>query len=259
VAVSSVLQRERTALKVMLQLLVDQRDVLKLGDLVPAGDLFDVIAEGDEAFSEAMRIHFENARRLYARILLPMLQQEHGLMADGLRALPWDDPRAQRFRADDRLLKTLLLAALVPEVEAFKTLTPARLAALNHGTIRTPIPRGEAREVARRVREWAAQVGEIKIAGEDANPTIAIRITGVDTESILEQARAEDNHGNRKRLLTDAILDFVERWQAEEQEPSAERLATAVRQQFHVSIHPRSLQRALDRRKKKRHAPETSR
>ena len=55
VAVSSVLQRERTALKVMLQLLVDQRDTLQLGDLVPVGDLFDVIAHGDEAFSEDMR------------------------------------------------------------------------------------------------------------------------------------------------------------------------------------------------------------
>ena len=32
IAVSSVLQRERTALKVMMQLLVDQRDDLELGD-----------------------------------------------------------------------------------------------------------------------------------------------------------------------------------------------------------------------------------
>jgi hypothetical protein len=41
-----MLQRERTALKVMLQLLVSQRQTLKLGDLVPVGDLFDAIAEG---------------------------------------------------------------------------------------------------------------------------------------------------------------------------------------------------------------------
>jgi len=42
VAVSSALQRERTALKVMLQLLVDQRDTLELGQIVPVGDLWDV-------------------------------------------------------------------------------------------------------------------------------------------------------------------------------------------------------------------------
>src|SRR4051812_6784942 len=47
IAVSSVLQRERTALKVMRQLLVDQRDTLTVGDLVPVGDLFDVVAHGD--------------------------------------------------------------------------------------------------------------------------------------------------------------------------------------------------------------------
>lgn len=50
IAVSSVLQRERTALKVMMQLLVDHRETLRVGDVVPVGDLFDVVAHGDEAF-----------------------------------------------------------------------------------------------------------------------------------------------------------------------------------------------------------------
>lgn len=214
VAVSSVLQRERTALKVMLQLLVDQRDTLQLGDLVPVGDLFDVIAEGDEAFSEAMRVHFENARRLYTRKLSPMLLAEHHLSSDEAKSLPRSDARAARFRADDRIVKTLLLAALVPEVEAFKALTPLRLAALNYGTIRTPIPSGEGREVLRRVRQWAGHIGEIKISGDESNPTIAIQITGVDTEGILEQARGEDNHGNRKRLIKEHLFSAlgIETW-----------------------------------------------
>lgn len=55
----------------------------------------------------------------------------------------------------------------------------------------------------------------------------------------------------RAHKCTDAILDFAERWQTEEPARSAEHLAAAVKQQFHVTIHPRSLQRALDRRKKK--------
>ncbi|MFZ4700665.1 MAG: DUF6079 family protein [Candidatus Methylumidiphilus sp.] len=50
IAVSSVLQRERTALKLMLQLLVDRRDELELGQIIPVGDLYDVIAAGDEPF-----------------------------------------------------------------------------------------------------------------------------------------------------------------------------------------------------------------
>ena len=205
VAVSSVLQRERTALKVMLQLLVDQRDTLKVGDVVPVGDLFDAIAQGDEAFSEGMRIHFDNAKQLYHRKLLPMLERTHNLTREELRALPQDDARAIAFRADDRLIKTLLLAALVPEVEALKALTPARLAALNHGSIRTPIAGREGQEVLRRLRGWAAQVGEIKLS-DDANPTVSLQLTGVDTESIIEQARNIDNAGNRQRKVREILF-----------------------------------------------------
>ena len=82
IAVSSVLQRERTALKVMLQLLVDQRETLKVGDIVPVGDLFDVVAHGDEAFSQEMAIHFDNAKRLYHQKLLPVLEKQHGRRED---------------------------------------------------------------------------------------------------------------------------------------------------------------------------------
>ena len=63
IAVSGMLQRERTAIKIMTQLLVEQRETLRVGDLVPVGDLFDVIADGEEAFSQEMAIHFGNAKR----------------------------------------------------------------------------------------------------------------------------------------------------------------------------------------------------
>ena len=41
-----MLQRERTALKVMMQLLVEQQETLKVGDIVPVGDLYDAVAQG---------------------------------------------------------------------------------------------------------------------------------------------------------------------------------------------------------------------
>jgi hypothetical protein len=210
VAVSSVLQRERTAIKVMLQLLVSQRDTLKLGDVVPAGDLFDVIAEGDEAFSEGMRRHFDNAKRLYYQKLVPQLEAEHGIRLDEVRGLAWDDPKAVAFRIDDRLLKTLLLAALVPEVEPLKGLTARRLAALNHGSIRSPIPGQEGQMVLAKVRRWAAAVGEIKIGEEGANPTITLQLSGVDTESIIDKARIADNPGERRRRIREMLFKELE-------------------------------------------------
>jgi len=205
IAVSSVLQRERTALKVMMQLLVDHRDTLAVGDVVPVGDLFDVVAHGDEAFSQDMAIHFDNAKRLYHQKLLPVLEKKHGRREE-IEELSHDDPRRAAFRNDDRLVKTLLLSALVPEVESLRGLNAEKLAALNHGTIRTPIPGREAQEVLSRCRNWAASVGEIRI-GEEVNPTIAVQLSGVDTESIIEQACREDNQGNRIRRVRQMLFE----------------------------------------------------
>jgi len=197
VDVSSVLQRERTALKIMVQLLVEQKDSLKLGDIVPVGDLFDAVAEGDEAFSDVMRVHFENAKKLYHQKLQPILERDHNLTFEQAAQLPHDDPEATALRNDDRVAKTLLLSALAPNVESLRALTASRLAALNHGTIKSPIPGREASIVLGKCRRWAAEIGQIKIGDEQMNPTISVQLTGVDTESIIEQARTVDNQGNR--------------------------------------------------------------
>lgn len=206
IAVSSVLQRERTALKVMMQLLVDHRDTLELGEIIPVGDLFDVVAHGDEAFSPEMAIHFDNAKRLYHQKLLPVLEKQHGVRREDAETLPYGDPKRTAFRNEDRLVKTLLLSALVPEVESLRGLNAEKLAALNHGTIKSPIPGKEAAEVLRRCRSWAASVGEIRI-GEEINPTISVQLSGVDTESIIEQARREDNQGNRIRRVRQMLFE----------------------------------------------------
>jgi hypothetical protein len=205
VAVSSVLQRERTALKLMQQLLVERRNDLELGQLIPVGDLFDVIAEGDEPFSDAMRLHFDNAKRLYYQKLLPMLERRHGVTWQDLQAGTAEPQPASLLRNDARLLKTLLLAALVPEVESLRALTPQRLAALNHGTIKAPIPGREAQMVLIRCREWASEVGEIKVS-DDANPVLSIQVTGIDVAPILENAASHDNLGNRRRKIREMLF-----------------------------------------------------
>ena len=171
------------------------------------GDLFDAVAEGSDAFSEAMRRHFEQAKRLYETKLQPLIELQHGArfvdVADGTVK----PAKVQAMRGDDRLVKTLLLAALVPDVEALRSLTSARLAALNHGTIRTPIPGAEKQQVLAQVRTWAAQVGEVRISDSTDNPTLSIQLAGVDVESILERARHEDNTGNRRRKVRELLFE----------------------------------------------------
>jgi transposase len=63
-------------------------------------------------------------------------------------------------------------------------------------------------------------------------------------------------HGAHK--CTDEVLDFVEQWKATRPEETSLRAAEAVERQFGTRIHPRTIDRALARRKKKRwHEPET--
>src|SRR5439155_1331686 len=50
VAASSALQRQRTALKVMAQVLVDRRSDLTVDEVVPVGDLYDALDATDEPF-----------------------------------------------------------------------------------------------------------------------------------------------------------------------------------------------------------------
>lgn len=207
IAASGMLQRERTALKVMMQLLVEQQETLKVGDIVPVGDLYDAVAHGDEAFSQDMKVHFDNARKLYHEKLLPMLEAQHGARREELLARPSGDPARTNFVNDDRLVKTLLLAALVQGVNSLRSLNASRLAALNHGTIRSPIPGKEAGTVLQKCKQWAAEVGEIKIGDEPTNPTISIQLSGVDTEAILAAATHEDNPGNQMRMVRQVLFE----------------------------------------------------
>lgn len=58
----------------------------------------------------------------------------------------------------------------------------------------------------------------------------------------------------RAHKCTDEVLDFAERWHAERPDERAMSVVAAIEHRFGVTVHPRSLDRALDRRKKKRRA-----
>ncbi|MFJ8834305.1 hypothetical protein [Micromonospora aurantiaca] len=208
VHVSSALQRSRTALKLMRQLLVDRRDTLRLGQLVPLGDLYDVISSGgDQPFTEKLKAEFEMAQKLYDLKLRPHLLGQHGLTEEDLdaarrgdRLSPEVTGRVRAFTGDDRLVKTLLLAALAPSVPALRNLTGRRLSALNHGSITSPIPGGEVAQVNRKLADWAGQFPEIRI-GEGDDPVVSLELVGVDVDSVLATAKHYDNDGARKHIV----------------------------------------------------------
>lgn len=198
IAVSEALQRERTALKVMLQLLVDRRDDLELGDLIPVGDLWDVVAARDEPFSSELRQAFDTAKRLYRSKLRPMLLGQHELTEE----TPHSEARWKGFKGDDRIIKTILMAALVERVEAFRNLDASRLVALNWGSVVSPIAGRETQIVAAKLRTWNALVGELKVGDDPTNPIVSVALVNIDTEEIIQRGiETFDNPGTRRKVL----------------------------------------------------------
>jgi hypothetical protein len=194
VALSGALQRERTALRVMQQLLVVQRDTLQLGQLVPVSDLFDVLVAGDEPISGELGALWRNAQKVYGEIRRLILEG-HGLTEETVA----DAPTTHAVHRDDRIAKTLVLAALMPEVESMHDLTARKVVALNHGYVRSLVPGQEAATVLQVVRQWAARLGTVQLTGDEANPLISVRLEGVDIEGVLQKAKTADSTGARRQ------------------------------------------------------------
>lgn len=220
VALSNALQRERTAIKLLNELLVEHIEDLKVGDVVGVGDLWDVLAGGEDTADGVMKARFESAKQLYTYRFLPMLQAQHStntaercqrLRADHPARLGCSNCPVTACRNDNRMIKTLIIAALVPEVSSLKDLTASKLVQLNHGSLRVPIPGTEASIITKKLRDWASlseTSGQLHV-GLQADPTVSLQLEGVDLQPILQQARHHDTTGARQRVLRDLLFDAM--------------------------------------------------
>lgn len=198
---ASAMQRERTALKVMQSMLVDRRDTLTVDEVVPVGDAFDYVVDGRDALDSHVQARFRAATTLFHDKVRPVIAAKHGVTGDG------DGPAG--YRAEVQLAKTLLLAAVAPQVPALKEITASRLASLNHGSIVSPLPGHEVATVLANVKEWARVVPEIHVGSDPRNPVIRVQLSEVDYESVVERVKGEDNEGRRRELLKGLVREAL--------------------------------------------------
>lgn len=201
IALSSLMQRERTALKIMSELLSRGRDHLRVRDVIGVGELFEVtVLSPAKPLTAEMRRRFAVAENFYTTRMLPFLLEKYGLRPDAAAALPQDAP----FRTEDRLVKTLLVSFIAPGTPSLANLTAGKLAALNYGTVTSLIPGMEASQVATMAKSWAQQFGDV-VVGSEANPLITLQLSGVDYDSIVDRVQAEDSPSNRRELIRDLM------------------------------------------------------
>ncbi|WP_260470646.1 hypothetical protein [Streptomyces sp. RP5T] len=193
VALSGALQRERTGLKLVQQLLERNADA-EIGRLIPLGDLWDVLVDTTStAFTAKLQQESETARRFHAKARRFLLRR-------------YGHAEHPDFVADERFVKTLLLGALAPDVPALRRLTAGRLAALNHGTLRSrAVPVQD--KVVERMRALQGEFpSELRSEGKD-DPVYSLHLSDLDIEPILDAVVGEDKGGVRRTWLRERLWE----------------------------------------------------
>ena len=105
-------------------------------------DLFDALVADDEPITGELGALWRNAQKVYGEILRVILESARPHRAGGGASARPPTP----CTATDRIAKTIVLAALMPEVESMRDLTARKIVALNHGYIRSLVPGQESRD-----------------------------------------------------------------------------------------------------------------
>ncbi|MFY1669228.1 phage resistance protein [Plantactinospora sp. WMMB334] len=199
VALSQALQRERTAVRVMTELLVQRRDTLRVNDLIGVAALVDpLVLHGELPDRPALKQLFQAARTLYQTKLRKILLTLNGITEEQAAG-------HTQFQLDDKLIKTVLLGALVPEVPALHNLTAAKLHALNFGSITSPIPGYENTLVLGRLKKIAQDAGELHLT-DDPDPVVTLKLHTVDFDKLLDLVpHQETSTGVRQQLLRELV------------------------------------------------------
>ncbi len=210
VRVSDSLMRSRTALKLIQQILFEQRETARLGNIVPLGDLYDVISRsGDEPFMDDLKAEFHKAQVFYHQEVTPYLLGENQLTAEDVdrylrhpgTVAPELARRVEQYRADNRLIGTLLLSSLAPAVPAFQNLTVRRLTALNHGVVTSPLPGLESGIVQGKLERWAVALPGIRVSDGESDKVVSLKLISVDYKSVLSKVSSANNSQNRRALM----------------------------------------------------------
>ena len=106
-------------------------------------------------------------------------------------------------------------------------------------------------EMVRRVREEGVTVTEAVEQFGFSRPTFYETRRALETEGLAGLVpKPPGPKGAHK--LTEEVMEFVEELRARSPGLSSEELARRIEERFDRSVHPRSIERALERREKKR-------
>lgn len=205
---SPAMQRERTALKVMEKLLVEKRDSMTIDQVIPVGDAFDHIITSDTGAQSqgqsSLIQRFKNGRKFWQEKLRPLIYREAGVDPSTKERDLHKDARGKL-----RLGKTLIMAALAPEVPSLKAIAASRLVHLNHGSMVNIFQGDDVTSALSTLRGWAGEFPEIIISEDSRDPVITLKLEEVPWEEVIDAARQEDTPQRRLNLVRGFLDDAL--------------------------------------------------
>jgi hypothetical protein len=194
--VTSLMQRERSALRLLYELLVIHYPHLPLGQFLPVGSAFDAIfPPGGVEASKKVEVLQDIHRQYYDR-LVPAMKQ---MLAGGGE---FDDKRRQAL---DQLVKTVLLAEVSSRLKG-KGLTIERLVQLNSVDVEGETYRGRLRVAAADLVTLSNQVPDLQVSSTDKTAIVRYVLGGVSLGEVLARARSKvDNIAQRFKVFYGAL------------------------------------------------------
>jgi hypothetical protein len=199
VDVTSLMQRERSALRLLYELLILHRD-LPLGQFVPIGSAFDALfpRAGVEA-SKKVELMQDIHHQYYAR-----LQPAMKAMRDA-----GGDFGEDRHRALDQLVKTVLLAEVSPHLKQ-GGLTVERLVQLNSVDVEGDTFRGRVRVAETDLLLLSQQVPDLQVAGGGKTAIVRYVLGRATLSEVLARARSKvDNLTKRYEVFYHALKEAL--------------------------------------------------
>jgi Family of unknown function (DUF6079) len=198
VDVTSLMQRERSALRLLYELLVVHYPNLPLGEFLPVGSAFSAIfpESGVEA-SKKVELMQDIHHQYYSRLAPAMTKMGESQGSEF---------NAERRRALDQLVKTVLLGEVSPRLKQ-GGLTIERLVQLNAVDVEGETFRGQVRVAETDLLALSQRVPDLQIVGQGKTALVRFVLGRVSLGEVLGRARSKvDNEQQRFQTLWRALV-----------------------------------------------------
>lgn len=194
--ISSLMQRDRTALRLLYELLVIHNPDLPLGQLIPVGRAFDAIFPPAGVEGSRRVEHLRAVHSLYHQRIHPTLEaRRRDAVAAGDPPDGFTEPRR---RILDQLVKTALLAEVSPRLRGPNPMTVERLVLLNDVDVTGETDRGRMVQASQDLEDLARRVPALQVSGTGKSALVSVTLEGADFGAVLDRARGHVDNPRRR-------------------------------------------------------------